>query len=225
METAITRGKKGCLYCGNNPTNHTLSYISQSITAVTLPLARSFEIFISPRVFAFIHNTFVRIWMGTLEWFHFISFQNESEHACTDRSRVIWEEANARGILMQQMVIANKYIEQYRAQIGGHWFYFTSIPLPLMSNRSAYSWMDSKAQLKKVLSEGGVRVPQGGPAHSLKEGLVIFNRIQKPVIVKPESGSRGRHSLTNLKTEVEFIHAFKIAQQLCYSVVVEEHLS
>ncbi len=222
--TPSSSDKQKCLYCGNNPVHHKMTYLSQSIGTLSLPLVLTIDSFVSPKLFILVHNTLATWWMASLEFFHFISFQNDEMKACGDRSRVIWEEAQRRGILMQQMVIANKPLEQYRAYIKGRWYYFTSIPLPLHTNRSAYMWMDSKVRLKKEFQRKGVRVPQGGPAHSLKEGLAIFNRIQKPVIVKPESGSRGRHSLTNLKTEAEFVHAFKIAQQLCYSVVVEEHL-
>lgn len=216
--------KNKCLYCGNNPTNHTISYITQSIQSVAMPLYLFTDFLMKPKLLTFVHNTLVTWWMGILHTIGFIKFHSDSSKACGGRSKVIWEEAQRRGIVMQQMCIARKPIEQYRAHQKGRWQYFTSIPIPLDADRRAYVWMDSKSLLKEFYIKKGVPVPNGGSATTLRAGLAIFNRIQKPVIVKPESGSRGRHSLTNLTTEAQFIHAFKIAQQLCYSVVVEEHL-
>jgi cyanophycin synthetase len=216
--------KNRCLYCGNNPTNHTMSLLFQSLSSLGTPLEFLARFCMRGSVVTFLHNTFVRAWIGTLETVRMVRFQSDSSKACSDRSLVIWKEAERRGILMQQMVIANKPVEQYRLQHKGQWYYFSSIPIPLEADRQSYIWMDSKIRLKEFFMKHKVAVPQGGRARSKKKALEIFHAIQKPVIVKPENGSRGRHSLTNLSTEAQFLHAFKIARQLSYSVVVEEHL-
>ena len=51
-----------------------------------------------------------------------------------------------------------------------------------------------------------------------------FNSIEKPVIVKPVSGSRGRHTTTNIKTLDELVSACKLCRQISPFFVVEEHL-
>jgi cyanophycin synthetase len=125
---------------------------------------------------------------------------------------------------MEQFILYDKPIEQYRAYIHGAWHYFGSLPIPPWKSSRSYVWMDDKAVLKKHLMRAGVPVSRGGRAYTLGQARKIFDLLEKPVIVKPEMGSRGRHSLTHLYTYEEFIKAFKIAQQLCQFVVVEEHL-
>jgi cyanophycin synthetase len=44
------------------------------------------------------------------------------------------------------------------------------------------------------------------------------------VIVKPRLGSRGRHTTTFIYNEQQLLEAYKIAKQLCYWVIMEEHL-
>jgi cyanophycin synthetase len=45
-----------------------------------------------------------------------------------------------------------------------------------------------------------------------------------PVVVKPRSGSRGRHTTVNVCTEDDLARAFKSAQKLCHYVAVEAYL-
>lgn len=167
---------------------------------------------------AFLPQIHLFRWMGLLR------FSGNSAEACSDRSQVIWEEADRRGIPMEQCVFAGKPIEQYRAQIHGRWHHFDSLPVPLWKNTRAYTWMDDKAELKKVLTYAGVPVPRGGRARTFSQAHALFERVEKPVICKPEVGSRGRHTTTHLYTNDDLKKGFAIAQQLCHFVVVEEHL-
>ena len=54
--------------------------------------------------------------------------------------------------------------------------------------------------------------------------MQAFNLLEKPVIVKPRAGSRGRHTTTFVYTKEDLEKAFRIAKQLCHWVIVEEHL-
>ncbi len=216
--------KQTCLYCGNNPTNHFSAFVSQTISLHMIPLARSFEFLGHPVLFSMMHSMLLRPWMWLLHLSRAISWNTDSSRASSGRSLVIWQEAERRGIRMEQMVIEKRPVEQYRALLKNRWYYFGSLPIPLSADRRAYAWLDSKAYFKDHMERHAIPVPKGGRATSLWNAERIFERIEKPVIVKPESGSRGRHSLTNLKTQDELRHAFRIAQQLCHSVVVEEHL-
>ncbi len=213
-----------CIYCGNNPTNHLAEYLSESSMVVAMPLCRLIDFFMMPPLYSLIHNTLLTWTLDLFKFANLIRYSDDITKACSQRSGVIWEEAAKRGIKMQQVIVADRPVEQYRAYINGRWCHFTSIPIPLFADRRAYVWMDSKAYVKKHFLEHGVHVPNGGTALTLGGAEEIFNTVQKPVIVKPESGTRGRHSLTNLNTLEDLRHGFKIAQQLCCSVVVEEHL-
>ncbi len=52
----------------------------------------------------------------------------------------------------------------------------------------------------------------------------IFSKFKTPIIVKPRVGSRGRHTVTNIRTLEEFKAGINIAKQICSYLVAEEHL-
>ncbi len=212
-----------CLYCGNNPVHHRLAWGTQTLSVVSLPLARLGSLFNRP----FVTRTAQAILTPYTILFQAIGllkFSKDVSGACSERSQVIWEEANRRGIFMEQFILYTKPIEQYRAHVNGSWRYFNSLPIPPWENTTAYTWIDDKALLKRVLEKAGVPVPRGGRARTERQALEIFGRVDKPVIAKPEVGSRGRHTATHLYTEEDLKHGFKVAQQLCHFVVIEEHL-
>jgi carbamoylphosphate synthase large subunit len=84
--------------------------------------------------------------------------------------------------------------------------------------------MDDKAVFKKTCEKNSLPVPKGGVAWNYEEAKKIFDRIQKPVIVKPRLGSRGRHVVTYVRNHDDLRHAFHIARQLCLWVIVEEQI-
>lgn len=47
--------------------------------------------------------------------------------------------------------------------------------------------------------------------------------MQKPVIVKPRRGSRGRHTTTRIETLEELRTAYDLAREIAREVVIEEH--
>ncbi len=220
----VSHINKGCSYCGNNPTNHTMTYIAQSIPVLGLPFLSVSNFLARPFFSKIIHNTIVRGGMWGMQFCGVATFGTDKEKACSGRSKVVWEEAIARGIPMEQLYAFGKPVEQYRAYLKGQWHYFTSIPIPPHADRRSYLWMDDKVKLKEFLELHDVHVSKGGSVRTKKEALAMFKKIGKPVIVKPVNGSRGRHSLTHLTTEADVAHGFKIAKQLCISVMVEEHL-
>lgn len=148
----------------------------------------------------------------------------DPQKAPTDRSRVIWREAIRRGIQMEGVVILNKPIEQHRAKINGTWHYFESLPFPPYYNVALFTWMDDKWQLKNFLRNNGVPVPFGRSVSTLTGARATWQEGIKPFITKPRLGSRGRHTTTHIYSEQELVSGFKIAQQLCYFIIVEEQL-
>lgn len=84
--------------------------------------------------------------------------------------------------------------------------------------------MDDKAWLKKFFTQNNLPVPQGGAVTSFTQAKNIFSKINRPVIVKPRAGSRGRHSTTFVSSVEDLEKAFEVAKQLCYWVIVEEQL-
>lgn len=212
-----------CPYCGNNPINHRFAWVTHTLSVLVIPISRGMFIVDHPLLRQFVILVFTP-YLYAFRALGMVRMSKDETKACTERSRVVWDDAIRRGIPMEQFVIMGRPVEQYRAKVRGRWVYFNSLPIPPWHTASSYAWMDDKAMLKKHLNKHGVPVPQGGSATSEKLAKRIFDSIEKPVIVKPAMGSRGRHSLTHLHTEEELVEAFSISQQLCAFVVVEEHL-
>lgn len=149
---------------------------------------------------------------------------DDPNRAISSRGRVLWEEAKRRGIAFHGISLFGKQADAYTVQIGGRRLYFVSLPRPVFGDTTSEWWLDDKAILKERLAKAGVPVPRGG---SFSRWSVIeraFERLEKPVIVKPRIGSRGRHTTTHIHTKEELRKAFSIAKQLCHWVVMEEHL-
>jgi len=162
--------------------------------------------------------------VGVLRLIGVVRFNSDIMQVASERSQVIWEEALSRGIYMEQAHGFGKPLEQYRARIRGSWHYFGSLPIPPWKNTRAYVWIDDKALLKKAFIRAGVPTPQGGRAWTFRQACTLFEKLEKPLITKPALGSRGRHTTTQLYTTDDLRVGFKVAQQLCVFVVVEEHL-
>jgi cyanophycin synthetase len=215
--------KNKCVYCGNNPTNHFFCFLSQTVAVPFTPVFR---------FFAIIHNKYIDIIAGWVLAPYLWLFRKlglwginkDPERAFTERSKVIWLEAIARGIEMEEMTIFRKPIEQYRAKINGRWRYFESIPIPPQYKAISYSWMDDKWELKKFLRKHNIPVAYGASVSNEKDALNIFSKGKKPFITKPRLGSRGRHTNTFLVDEKSFLEGFRIAKQLGYFVIAEEQL-
>jgi cyanophycin synthetase len=84
--------------------------------------------------------------------------------------------------------------------------------------------MDNKGTMKIKFLKEGLPVARGGAAFTKKKALQIFNSITKPVITKPNLGSRSRHTMIHLNTEKELIIGFKKAKKLSPLVIIEEEL-
>lgn len=132
---------------------------------------------------------------------------------------------------MKELLIFGKGFDTYVTRIKNketeenfHEIVFSGLLRPRGYDDRALDAMDDKLLLKRKLSQAHIPVPQGGDAWNLYSAKKIFNTITKPVIVKPRSGSRGRHSTTFITTEKDLIKAYHIAKQLCFWVIVEEHL-
>lgn len=218
------KSNSNCPYCGDSPVNHTLAYISQSLSVYFDPIlskiAGGRNSFLSKfikwvnRVYIFLANKMGILWFG-----------KNINNAKTTRSKVIWQEANSRGIKMEQIIIYGKPIEQYRAKINNKWFYFESLPIPPYLPQDSYNFIDDKFLLKELLTKNNIPVPRSISVSNLKQALEIFHTFTGPIIIKPRVGSRGRHTTVYIKSEEEFIKAFKSAQVLCKYVVIEDYLA
>ena len=211
-----------CPYCGNNPVHHRFAYLDSICALFMLKCLRNQNTTLL-RYTERLEDYLIRVLIVFFTLVRVASFRSNDAEPISDRSRVVWDEAVLRGMQIEQMYIFHKATEHFRVRTKKKWHYFMSIPIP-PSRSKAERWIDSKYELKRFFEKADVRVARGGKARTHAAALHIFDSIQKPVIVKPEVGSRGRHSLTHITTREEFSDAFEIARTLCPSVIIEEHL-
>lgn len=213
-----------CVYCGNNPIPHFVNWVNESISVLMLPLNQALlggkfgkrffkylEVIFSPLVYL-LENTKV------------LTYGDEISDKTSSRAEVLWIEAKRRGIVMQCLKVFGKENDSYRVKINDRWIYFSGLPRPDYMPGTAEWWMDDKALVKQKLSDAGIPVPKGGSFSSYQKLQKAFKSLEKPVIIKPRLGSRGRHTTTYIHNEEQLKKAFKVAKQLCYWVVMEEHL-
>jgi len=212
-----------CLYCGNNPTSHVLTRLKQRIDDFS-QIFSIFERRLGPIVER-ASNLFSASLVPIFTSLGFIKFNDDVSHVLNRRSEVLWTEANRRGIKMRQMVIGGRFTDNYEVIFkDGRKIYFHSMPIPEDRGTTALDWLDNKLILKEKLLAAGIAVPKGAAFSKLKPMLKFFETLEKPVIVKPVSGSRGRHTTTFIYTEDQLKQAFKTGKQLSNKVVLEEHL-
>lgn len=217
--------KIDCPYCGDAPQNHTFAYITSTIGTFIEP---SLYVVVkhAPNFIKKFVDIFIEILMRVLLFLKLAKLNSDINKALTFRSRIIWEEAERRGIDMKQIFVFGKPTETYKAKINDNYVYFNSLPVPDDMMNSVHENWDNKFYLKQELSKINVPVPKCRKISFFNKtkNQEIFDSLNKPVIVKPRSGSRGRHTTTNINTLDEFNSAVKIAKVICPSLLVEEHL-
>ncbi len=218
------RGKSSCVYCGDAPVSHALFY------GVSI-----FEIIFDNHIIKttrhapnFVKNFvdwLLLVLFETFLFFNLAKLSDDINEAKTFRSRVIWEEAKSRGIEMKQLQMFNTLLDQYRARINGKLVYFNSLPIPTKFLNMRKNW-DDKFLLKTEFSKRNIPVPAyfQFPIFFPQNLENIFSKFEKPIIVKPRVGSRGRHTVTNIHTLDQFRVGVNVAKKLCAYLVAEEHL-
>ena len=116
--------------------------------------------------------------------------------------------------------ISNIFTADYKK----HRLIFDGLPRPGISESPSLKWMDNKGIMKNKFKKEGIPVAEGGTAFTQRDALKIFHRLIKPVITKPNLGSRSRHTMIHLNTPEDLIIGFRKAKKLSPLVVVEEEL-
>lgn len=181
-------------------------------------------------------------------FFRIITFNDDITKCKVQRAYVLWEEAVRRGINMRELLLFGHPFDCYIAEKvqESKQIIFSGLPRPAGYSNNWLDLMDDKWLLKQKLQENNFPVPKGASCSDINQAKNVFEKIQKRVIsnqklanskqpqssgskalfviVKPRSGSRGRHTTTFVNTEKGLRQAFKIAKQLCHWVMVEEQL-
>ena len=218
--------KNKCAYCGDAFVNHNFLYLSNIVSTFTDPYlcwtAKHTPVFLKNFVDRFLKYIFY-----VLVYFKFGKFSTDIEKAVSLRSKVIWEEAKRRNIQVEQFIVFGKYTEHFRVKIKEKYFFYESLPVPPnFTDTTSEDW-DNKFVLKNIFIKHGIPVPGYAkiPFFESKKSKKLFDKFKKPVIVKPISGSRGRHTTTNIFTLEEFNFAQSVGRMISPTLVVEEHLN
>ncbi|MEK7081124.1 MAG: hypothetical protein AAB902_01940, partial [Patescibacteria group bacterium] len=150
-------------------------------------------------------------------------FSGLPDNKDTWRTKCFWDEAIRRGIKMREFhlgPIRDAFVAEYK----GKTILFDGLPRPGLEESPALKWMDNKGIMKIKFLKEGLPVAQGGVAFTRRGALKIFNRIKKPIITKPNLGSRSRHTMIHINTREDLIAGFKKAKKLSPLVVIEEEL-
>jgi len=84
---------------------------------------------------------------------------------------------------------------------------------------------DNKYLTYKMLEEMGIPVPMRITTKTVQEALEFYKQLQKPVVVKPSNGYRGKRVNVHLDSEEKIIKAFFWAQSYDEDVIVQEFVS
>lgn len=224
---ALSKVKKPCVYCGNNPVPHLFYWYTESLNILLTPvrqklLYNSFSGFLKKRNWDL---KLAESFLSFGEAVKIIGRQNDIAKCKVRRAQVLWEEAQKRGIVMEELLLFGKPFDCYISESKNkEKIIFSGLPRPNGYINNRLDLIDDKWLFKKMMIDNGLPVPMGASCSKFAQAKKVFNQIQKPVIVKPRAGSRGRHSTTFIYSQEELKAAFKIAKQLCYWVIVEEQL-
>ena len=213
-----------CAYCGPKPISHFAVWLENSLAIVFYPLdkifAGSFLERLTNKIGSFLKKPAFKI----LELIGALRYKSDLSQTKNLRVKVLFAEAKKRNIDMQGISLLNKDIDYYVATYKKRSIVFNGIPRPKTETLNSLWWMDDKKILKNKLQAAGLPVPQGESFSQFKPLINYFQTLEKPVVIKPRLGSRGRHTTTLIYTDNQLHQAYKVAKQLCYWVVVEEHI-
>ena len=216
--------KKQCPHCGNNPVSHVSAWVNNSFgvpaNRVYLAVFGEKEQIFFGRLVASSNNMFLAL----CRLLGMIKTYADPAKAPTARGKFLWREAERRGIEMRGLIFLGRYTDSYIAQVSGRQIYFSGIPRPAYTSTGSDWWLDDKAILKERLIRAGIAAPAGGSLTRFDALAAKFDALKKPIVVKPQLGSRGRHTTTHIYTKEQLRAAFNIAKQISYWVVMEEHL-
>ena len=256
----VSAAKNSCKFCGNNPVPHLIFKINESLNILLTPLRQ--KILYNPLARCAIklgwNTKLANFFLALGESLKIISRRSSPTLCKVPRAKVLWEEAEKRGIVMEELLLFGRPFDSYLAEKKNptslnldssqlrikderSGIIFSGLPRPEGYTNKWLDLMDDKWLFKKVMLKNSLPVPGGESCRGFRQAKNIFQRIRKnlqspisnlqsnqqtpaPVIVKPRSGSRGRHSTTFVFHEADLYRAFKIAKQLCYWVIVEEQL-
>jgi D-alanine-D-alanine ligase-like ATP-grasp enzyme len=218
--------KPACLKCGNNPTSHFAARLDAFLYLGLNPMVGWFLRTPLARPLVWVLDEGFLLFLYLLRVSHVAKFVPVTTVLTSDRGQVLADEAKARGYIFEVLQIGPRFQDTYRVTFkDGRRLVFGGLPRVDRVNMVSSNWMDDKWLMKQCLMKGNVPVSRGRSVYSWRGAKAVFNSVDKPVIVKPRFGSRGRHTTTFVSTLADLKTAYTSARELSWPVIVEEHLT
>ena len=217
----MKKQKKHCVDCGGAQVNHGMVYFSLWLSEMVEPWTKWMDNIIPERKLEWMGPILIKV-LTTLHLGNITTTPNERD---SFRAKVLWEEAIRRGIDLKEFHLFGIGNDIFVSRFKGEMRFFDVLPRTKDYDPRGLEWMDNKNEMKKHFQKEGIKVAAGGVVNSEKKALKLFSTLDKPVIAKPNLGSRSRHTTTHISTEEEMKRAYHLAHMLSPWVMIEEELS
>lgn len=202
----LKKYKSSCAYCGNNPVPHRLYWYNESLNIWLTPLRQKFLYngftkLIKKRG---LDEKLARFFLSVGEKLKIISRQKDISKCKVARALVLWQEAEKRGIDMQELLIFGYPFDMYEARLkikdpprlassetglGLKTITFSGLPRPSGYTNKWLDLMDDKWLFKKKFMDEGLPVPLGASCSSFSQAKSIFTKIQERSVPIPYRGT------------------------------------
>lgn len=216
-----------CPDCGANPINHRAArmevaweLILDKIFAPLEPLRRGLEVVLAQLQ----PEHLIPIVVTVLSWVGLAKKVKQLQPQDTFRTRVLWDAAKARRISLYHIYLFGRPTSIFVASYKKRTIVYTHEPRPAGVPSKSLDWMDNKSVMAKRLAEARIPVPRDRACRTPEEALELFRKFSSKAVVKPILGSRSRHTVTDITTSQQLLHAFHIVKQISPVVMVEQQL-
>jgi hypothetical protein len=214
---------KHCKDCEPAQEIHWVAYMSVVLSMISEPFFNILELFFKNTAEA-ISNKISFPFYRLMLFLKLGKYSYKPDKYDSWRSKCFWEEAEKRGIKMYEFKLG-PIRDIFIAEYNGKKITFNGLPRPGEKEAESLSWMDNKGIMKQKFLKEKIPVARGGVAWNFKQALKIFNTVTKPIITKPNLGSRSRHTMIHLNTLDDLKIGFYKAKKLSPLVIVEEELT
>ncbi|HCY26299.1 TPA: hypothetical protein DIC38_01285 [Candidatus Nomurabacteria bacterium] len=212
--------KNYCPDCGGAQVNHKAMYLSLLLGEIMEPWVNLSSKILPEKYLENIGLILIKI----LTFLKIGKLDDTPKEKETGRTKVLFEEAKRRGIDMREFRLFGMGGDLFITKYKGKKRFFDVMPRPKDYNPKGLEWMDNKNEMKKHFKKENIPVANGDIVKNKKKALKVFKTLNNPVIVKPNLGSRSRHTTIHIKNENDLIEAYKKAKMLSPWVMIEEEL-
>ncbi len=214
-----------CPDCGDAPVSHPLEWLTAAMDSFMIPLSKPTDGIwhaIEPVVGNTLYNHIGPLFFQFMTLIGLGTITKAPNEKTGGRARVLWDEATRRGIRMWEFHLFGVGREAFVATYNGRTKCFSSLPRPGVSDSKGIAWMDDKEVMREKFAAAGIPISRGGKCFLYARAKHFFDTLEKPLVIKPHTGSRSRHTTTHITTEAELKRAFYSAKQLSPWIIVEE---